>query len=119
MTELIDHAFNIGDKVITTFGEVGKIVDICKCRSCEIRGFYEPEWVDQFGEKHYITIWDWKNNFSEFYSIGKYKFNKLFNKEFISREIADCEDRLADFKNRLAVIKKIEENELVDDILGG
>lgn len=108
-TEHINYKFKVGDKVITTFGEVGEIVDICTCDSCKKRGFYEPRWVDEYGEEHYITIWDAKTGFDMFYQIGEYKFNSLFNKDYITREIAHHECELAKWRKMMAVIKEIEE----------
>ena len=29
-----DHEFAIGDKVVTIYGEVGHIIDICRCDRC-------------------------------------------------------------------------------------
>ena len=37
-----DYKFNVGDEVITTDGQHGKIVEICNCESCRSRGFLEP-----------------------------------------------------------------------------
>ena len=34
--------FKIGDEVITSTGEIGRIVGICTCDLCKRRGFYEP-----------------------------------------------------------------------------
>ena len=103
-----EYEFNIGDKVITTYGEVGVIVDICKCEMCVKRGFYEPTWVED-GRliRRYITNCDATDGFSEYYQIGKYKFNSLFNKGLVTREIAGLEKRLAKYKKMLAVIEEL------------
>lgn len=111
MTETIhcDYEFSVGDRVVTTFGEVGVITDICTCNACKTRGFYEPRWEDTECEEHYITIADLLSEFSNFRQIGKYKFKYPFNKGYISREIARCEDELKRFQHMMAVIEQ-EEN---------
>ena len=104
-----DYEFNIGDEVVTTFGEVGRITDICKCEACKKRGFHEPIWTeDGYGDKHYITTYMAEDGFEEFYQIGKYRFNKLFNKNYVKREIADYENQLRRWRGRLAVIEALE-----------
>lgn len=104
-----DYNFDIGDKVVTTYGEVGKIVDICTCESCEKRGFYEPMWVeDGFDDPRYITCWEAETGFGEYYQIGKYRFNHVFNKLIITLDIKKHEDLLARRKKQLAVMEKLE-----------
>lgn len=108
------YDFKIGDKVITTDGVTGKIVDICKCSRCEERGFYEPIWVaDDDKEKHerYISIYLVEDGFMGFYQIGEYRFND-FDKAEILKDIADTEEYLKTLKNRLKVM---EENERVNE----
>ena len=76
-----DYAFAVGDKVVTIYGEVGRIVDICKCEYCEKRGFNEPYWVED-GRliRNYITIIVAEDGFTEYRQIGKYNFDHPFNK---------------------------------------
>lgn len=108
-----DYEFNIGDKVITTEGEVGSIVDVCKCDKCAKRGFFEPIWVKD-GDKYqsYITNFDAKNGFNSFYRIGKYRFND-FDKGEILRSMAYCHDELNRLRNQLKLIEEIETFESV------
>lgn len=115
-TEHINYKFKVGDKVITTFGEVGEITSICDCKSCKIRGFYEPCWVDEYGEEHYITIWDAKSGFDGFYQIGEYKFNSLFNKNYVTREIVDRELELLKWRKRLRVITIMTAKEYTEEM---
>ena len=104
-----DYEFKIGDKVITTYGEVGHITDICECEMCQLRGFNEPVWVeDATGEEHYITNWEAEYGFNEYYQIGEYRFNKLFNKGLVVREIERLESELAKWEGMLDVIKELE-----------
>lgn len=107
-----EYEFKVGDKVITTYGEVGHIVDICKCESCVERGFFEPVWVEETtGEKRYITNWEAENGFNEYYQIGEYTFNKLFNRGLVIREIEDLEARLEKYEKMLSVIDELSKRE--------
>lgn len=104
-----DYEFKIGDKVITTYGEVGHIVDICKCEMCIKRGFFEPTWMeDDASEKRYITLWDAEDEFNMFYQIGKYRFNNVFNKLAISLHIDELEETLNKRKKQLRVIEEFQ-----------
>lgn len=102
-----DYEFNIGDKVITTFGEVGEIVDICKCEHCVKRGFHEPVWVDEYGNKHWIGSYMAEHGFDMFYQIGKYKFDNVLNVGYVEREIARYEDLAARWKKRQKVLEEL------------
>ena len=103
-----DYNFKIGDKVITTDGVTGKIVDICRCSRCEERGFYEPIYVTDEGYEEYISIGRVKDGFLDFYQIGDYKFHD-FDKAEVLRDIADTEEYLYKLRKQLKVI---EENEM-------
>lgn len=99
-----DYKFEIGDKVITTYGEAGEIVDICTCEQCVKRGFHEPVWLDEYGDKHYITNYMADCGFEEFYKIGNYRFNSLFNRGLVERTIIHHENMLERYKKMLKVI---------------
>ena len=104
-----DYEFNVGDKVVTVLGEVGHIVDICKCDYCEMRGFFEPYWVDDStGQKNYIMIADAECEFSDYYQIGKYRFDNVLRKKAVMLDIEHCERELNAYKKRLAVIEELE-----------
>ena len=115
-TVKLDYNFKVGDKVITTFGEVGRITSVCTCDSCARRGFYEPTWVEDIsGDIHYITISDAVTGFGTFYQIGEYKFCSLFNKQFIEQRISDYEKELKMWKYRMSVIEELERGGTLDD----
>lgn len=70
--------FKVGDEVITSTGEVGRIIDICTCDRCRERGFYEPTVEVKIGNNSiYITDNDKRNNFSSFYNIGDKVFGNI------------------------------------------
>ena len=103
-----NYHFEIGDEVITTRGEIGKIIDICKCEECTKRGFFEPIWVKDGNEyQKYIDIYDAKDNFSRFYKIGKYRFND-FDKAEVLESIDICESELKQLRKQLKLIEELE-----------
>ena len=106
---LNDYKFEVGDKVVTTYGVTGKIVDICDCDQCARRGFYEPMWVDDAtGAEHWITFYQAEHGFEDYYQIGEHRFNHEFHKSFILRRITECEEELQQYKAQLNVIEGFE-----------
>ena len=104
-----DYEFAVGDKVVTICGEVGHIIDICKCRKCVERGFYEPTWkIDDSGDVDWITINDAERGFDDFYQIGKYRFGHTFNKSVVRAMIIEEEAELRRLKRRLQVMEELE-----------
>ena len=104
-----DYEFAIGDKVVTIYGEVGHIIDICKCRKCVERGFYEPTWkIDDSGDVGWITIYDAERGFDDFYQIGKYRFGHTFNKSVVRAMIIEKEVELRRLKKQLQVMDELE-----------
>ena len=54
-----DYEFAVGDKVITIYGDVGHVIDICRCDRCLERGFCELTWrSDADHDIGWITIYD-------------------------------------------------------------
>ena len=108
-----DYEFAIGDKVITICGDVGHIVDICKCERCLERGFCEPTWRSDINHNvDWITIHDAERGFDNFYQIGKYRFNHTFEKSRIRSIIIEKEVELRGLKRQLQVMEDLErENE--------
>ena len=104
-----DYEFNIGDKVVTVYGEVGRIVDICKCEKCGERGFFEPTWTeDGADDKQYISVYMANYGFLDFRQIGKYLFNNPFSKTMVKLEVERLERDLDIWKKRLAAIEELE-----------
>ena len=104
-----DYEFAVGDKVVTIYGEVGHIIDICKCRKCVERGFYEPTWkIDNSGDVDWITIYDAERGFDVFYQIGKYRFDHEFDKNVVRLMIKEKETELASLKKQLKVMEDLE-----------
>lgn len=78
MENELSCGFKIGDEVITSTGEVGKIISFCTCQFCKERGFYEPTVEVEIGNNSiYITDNDKRNNFSSFYKIGDKVFGNI------------------------------------------
>ena len=104
-----DYEFAVGDKVVTIYGEVGHIIDICKCRKCVERGFYEPTWkIDDSSDVDWITINNAERGFDDFYQIGKYRFGHTFNKSVVRAMIIEEEVELRRLKRRLQVMDELE-----------
>ena len=103
-----NYEFHVGDEVITTEGEKGKITSICTCERCEERGFYESFWVSEDNnQEHCISKFTAEFGFSGYYKIGNYRFND-FDKGDVLRNIAYCEDELKRFRKQLKLIEEYE-----------
>lgn len=112
---LIEYKFNVGDRVITSTGQVGIIKDICDCDRCKERGFYEPRVETLVGaDKIYITDNDKRVNFKSFYEIGKYKFGNIdkdsieYSIESETCNIKESAKRLKEYKKQLCYIEELE-----------
>ena len=104
-----DYEFAIGDKVITIYGEVGHIIDICRCERCFERGFNELKWrSDADHDVGWITIYDAERGFDDFYQIGKYRFGHEFDKIVLCLMIKEKEAELASLKKQLEVMEELE-----------
>ena len=107
-----DYEFAIGDKVVTIYGEVGHIVDICRCDRCLERGFRELTWrSDANHDVDWITIYDAERGFDDFYQIGKYRFDHEFDKEFVRGMLVEKELELASLKRQLEVMEELEKED--------
>ena len=103
-----DYKFEIGDEVITTEGESGKIIRICNCDECAKRGFYEPIWIKDGNEyEDYISIDTAKADFAGFYRIGKYQLND-FDKGEVLQNMGYHEKELQRLRKQLRLIEEIE-----------
>lgn len=110
--DIKDYNFKVGDVVITTYGDTGKIDYICECNRCKERGFNEPQWScdDDKDDIGYITDYDAKNNFPGYYQIGEYHFHP-FDKRTVLNGIAEAEKNLECLRKRLKVIEELEEKD--------
>lgn len=106
-----DYKFKVGDKIITTEGETGTIVQICECVKCVERGFYEPTWVsDESGEFMYITDCDAADGFSGYHKIGEHRFSDLDEITVLNR-IRNYRNELGKLCNQLEFIKALKDLE--------
>ena len=104
-----DYEFAVGDKVVTIYGEVGHIIDICRCDRCLERGFSELTWrSDADRNIGWVTIYDAERGFDDFYQIGKYRFGHTFNKSVVRAMIIEEEAELRRLKRRLQVMEELE-----------
>ena len=106
--DIKDYKFDIDDEVITVDGRRGKIVDICDCESCRLRGFSEPIWQPWDSEiEEYITINTAKDNFAGYHQIGKYRFNS-FDKAGVQLQISNHEHEICKLNAQLMFIEQQE-----------
>lgn len=104
-----DYKFHVGDEVITTEGERGRITSICTCERCQERGFHVPFWAGEFDKwEHCIDKFTAENGFSGYYKIGEYRFNN-FDKAEVLQCMAACERELQKCRKRLETIEEIIE----------
>lgn len=93
---MLEYNFKIGDKVITSYGEIGQVIDICECDQCAERGFYELI-VRYDGYTDWITVSEAKAGFENYYSIGEHVFgNKCLSK--VEYEIKCLEEKLVKYR---------------------
>ena len=92
--------FKIGDEVITSTGEIGRIVGICTCDLCKRRGFYEPRVEFIIGGARYISNNDKKDNFRSYYKIGDKIFGNI-DEDGIKDEIEKIKDQINKLKIKL------------------
>ena len=116
MENELNCGFKVGDEVITSTGEVGKIIDICTCDKCRKRGFYEPTVEVEIGNNSiYITDNDKRNNFSSFYKIGDKVFGNI-DEDTVKNSIKSAKDQikklryeLIELEAQLDIVKKIKQ----------
>ena len=116
MENKLNCGFKVDDEVITSTGEVGKIIDICTCDKCRKRGFYEPTVEVEIGNNSiYITDNDKRNNFSSFYKIGDKVFGNI-DEDTVKNSIKSAKDQikklryeLIELEAQLDIVKKIKQ----------
>lgn len=116
MENSLTCGFKVGDEVITSTGEVGRIIDICTCDKCRKRGFYEPTVEVEIGNNSmYITDNDKRNNFSSFYKIGDKVFGNI-DEDTVKDSIKSVKDQikklrceLIELEAQLDIVKKIKQ----------
>ena len=104
--------FKIGDEVITSTGEAGKIISFCTCQRCKERGFYEPTVEVEIGNNPiYITDNDKRNNFSSFYKIGDRVFGNI-DEDAVKDSIKSVKEQV--YKLQCALIELTSQLEVVN-----
>ena len=104
--------FKVGDEVITSTGEVGRIISFCTCQLCKERGFYEPTVEVVIGnDAIHITDSDKRNGFSSFYKIGDQVFGNIDEYavkdsiKFVKEQVYELESELIELTSQLDVVK--------------
>lgn len=98
--------FKVGDKVITSLGEVGVITSICDCDRCKKRGFLEPQVKTELGTSSiWITDTDKENGFRKFYQIGDHLFGHI-DEESVLTAIKNTKERIAEEVEYLSNLEK-------------
>lgn len=114
--ELFRYTFKVGDQVITSTGQVGKIIDICTCDNCKERGFYEPRVEVEIGDDAiYITDNDKRDNFRSFYKIGNQVFGNideddvLYDIKSTKEQVKELQSELIELEAQLDVVKQMKQ----------
>ena len=112
----LTYGFKTGDEVITSTGEIGRIVGICTCDLCKRRGFYGPEVEFTIGgAARYISNNDKKDNFRSYYKIGDKVFGNIDEDEIKDR-INKLQIELIDLDLQLNVINSLKKkNEIISN----
>ena len=109
--------FKVGDEVITSTGEVGRIISFCTCQLCKERGFYEPTVEVVIGnEAIHITDNDKRNGFSSFYKIGDQIFGNIDEDavkdsiKSVKEQVYKLQSELIELTSQLDVVKILKRN---------
>lgn len=115
MKDDLTCGFKVGDTVITSTGQVGKITDICTCDRCKEWGFYEPKVEVEIGNGAiYITNNDKRVNFRSFYKIGDQVFGNLdedavlYDIKFTKEQVKELQLELIELEAQLDVVKMLK-----------
>ena len=107
--------FKVGDEVIMSTGEVGRIISFCTCQFCKERGFYEPTVEVEIGnDPIYITDIDKRNGFSSFYKIGDKVFGNIDEDavkdsiKSVKEQVYKLQSELIELESQLEVVKKMK-----------
>lgn len=104
-----DYKFNIGDEVVYSDGDRGRITYICECNRCKERGFCEHVWLSEIdNEEHYITSFTAEKGFKGYYRIGQYRFDGFWACT-LEKMIQEHEEELARLRKKLAIMKEESE----------
>ena len=117
MENELNCGFKVGDEVITSTGEVGRIIDICTCDKCRKRGFFEPKVEVEIGNNPiYITDIDKRNGFSSFYKIGDQIFGNIDEDALkdsiksVKEQVYKLQSELIELSSQLDIVKILKRN---------
>lgn len=111
--------FEVGDKVITSKGEIGVITKICTCDGCKARGFNELQIKTILGNCTInCTDSDKADGFKSFYSIGNKVYGNLddidvmFEISSLKRQIKEKQEELETAEKQYEFICNLSEKEI-------
>ena len=113
--------FKIGDKVITSRGEVGIITNICTCDKCKGRGFNEPTIKTAIGDDIFCTDTDKEELFADFYQIGDNVYGNLDKKGLLDQierkeeQLQEKQDELTNLKKQLDIVCALEKKSVTKE----
>lgn len=82
----MEMEIKVGDFVKTASGRRGFVVDICRCKRCADRGYFEPKIQFEDGETDYITDREAELGYKGYFCIGKNLFPSHIDLDYIYDE---------------------------------
>lgn len=85
-------------------GKIGKIIDICECEQCKLRGYDEPIVEYAHGEKDYVSVY-WKDNLKASHNIIDLIEEGDYVNGYKVHKIANCITIILDNEENISWVK--------------